>query len=267
MALDFSQRTKALFGEAAFAALGTPLVAISGMGGVGGAAFMTLVRSGVRRFRLAENGVFDPPDMNRQWGALDVTMDRPKLDVYAEWARGINPDVALELFPEGITVDNAEAFLAGCDFYLGAIDVDKGRAVKAETERISAREGIPLFTCGAFGMGAVMVNCAPGGMTLEAFWRQISALEHGDSSIPPFLRGIFGGPLMDRLEASFGAGTLATCASGAGTAGLLVGTEMLVAMLQGSGVVDRAPVFAPRFTVVDLAGMRLQVVDVLDTDR
>ncbi len=115
MQQDFSQRTKALLGEEAFAELECPVVAISGLGGVGGAAFMTLVRSGVRRFRLAENGIFDPPDMNRQWGALGATMDRPKIDVYAEWARGINPKVELKLYPAGITVANIEEFLTGCD--------------------------------------------------------------------------------------------------------------------------------------------------------
>ncbi len=66
---------------------------------------MTLVRSGVKRFRLAEQGIFDPPDMNRQWGAPDTTMDRPKLDVYVEWAKSINPDREVVFAPSFVAVD------------------------------------------------------------------------------------------------------------------------------------------------------------------
>jgi tRNA A37 threonylcarbamoyladenosine dehydratase len=63
--------------------------AFAGLGGVVGRAFLALVRCGASRFRLAENGVFDPPDMSRQAAAFGSTMDRPKLDVYIELARSI----------------------------------------------------------------------------------------------------------------------------------------------------------------------------------
>ena len=264
MQQDFSQRTTALFGEAAFSRLGSPLVAISGLGGVGGAAFMTPVRSGVRRFRLAENGIFDPPDMNRQWGALEATMDRPKIDVYAEWAKGINTKVELNLFPEGITVANVEEFLTGCDLYLGAIDVDKGQEVKDKSEEIIAREGIPLFTCGAFGMGAFMVNFAPGGMTPADFWSKAAEKSGKPALIPEVLKQYYNTTLMANLEDSVSSGSLGTCATGAGMAGLLVATEMLTAMLEQSDFINRAPVFAPRFTTVDLTLMRFEVVDIMD---
>lgn len=264
MQQDYSQRTKALLGETAFAALDGPIVAVSGLGGVGGAAFMTLVRSGVHRFRLAENGIFDPPDMNRQWGALGVTMDRPKIDVYVEWAKGINPNVELELYPEGITVDNIEKFLDGCDLYLGAIDIDKGKEVKDKSELIVARKGIPLFTCGAFGMGAFMVNFAPGGMTPADFWNRVSEKSGEPALIPSILKHYFNPTLMANLEASAAGGSLATCATGAGMAGMLVAAEMLVLMFEKSGFVERPPLFAPHFTAIDLASMRLEVVDILD---
>ncbi len=143
------------------------MVAIAGLGGVGGGAFLALVRCGVTRFRLAENGVFDPPDMNRQAGAFGHTMDRPKLDVSVELARSINPDLQVELFPEGITEDNLEPFLARADVHVGVIDAEKGHDVKAMTPALLEKHGLPMFTCGAIGFGALLVAHEPGGMMPE----------------------------------------------------------------------------------------------------
>lgn len=91
----FLNRALPIFTEAGFAALRDKVVAFAGLGGVGGGEFLALVRCGVTRFRLAENGTFDPPDMNRQAGAFGHTMGRPKLEIYVELARSINPAVEL----------------------------------------------------------------------------------------------------------------------------------------------------------------------------
>ena len=144
MASDFLNRAVPIFTEEGLAVLRDKVVALAGLGGVGGGAFLALVRCGVTRFRLAENGVFDPPDMNRQAGAFGTTMGRPKLAVYVELARSINPDVELELFPEGVDGGNLERFLAGADVYVGVIDAEKGRDVKAMTSPLLEKHGLPI---------------------------------------------------------------------------------------------------------------------------
>ena len=96
----FLDRTLPILGQEGIQALSTPLIAFAGLGGVGGGAFLNLVRCGVKRVRLAVNGVFDPPDINSQAAAFASTMDRSKITVYKRLAREINPEVALELFPE-----------------------------------------------------------------------------------------------------------------------------------------------------------------------
>ena len=96
----FLDRTLPILGQEGIQALSTQLIAFAGLGGVGGGAFLNLVRCGVKRFRLAVNSVFDPPDTNRQAAAFASTMDRSKITVYKRLAREINPEVALELFPE-----------------------------------------------------------------------------------------------------------------------------------------------------------------------
>ncbi|MGE4293910.1 MAG: ThiF family adenylyltransferase, partial [Desulfovibrio sp.] len=80
--MHFLDRAAPLLGEDGLAVLRDKTIAFAGLGGVGGGAFLALVRCGLGHFRLAENGVFDPPDMNRQAAAFGTTMDRPKLDVY-----------------------------------------------------------------------------------------------------------------------------------------------------------------------------------------
>ncbi|MFO7596426.1 MAG: ThiF family adenylyltransferase, partial [Desulfocurvibacter africanus] len=91
--MHFLDRTAPIMGEDGLAVLRDKTITFAGLGGVGGGAFLALVRCGLGHFRLAENGVFDPPDMNRQAAAFGTTMDRPKLDVYMELARSINPNI------------------------------------------------------------------------------------------------------------------------------------------------------------------------------
>jgi len=263
MIAEFLNRSVPIFTEAGLTVLRNKVVALAGLGGVGGGAFLALVRCGVTRFRLAENGVFDPPDMNRQAAAFGPTMGRPKLDVYVELARSINPDLELELFPEGITADNLERFLAGADVYVGVIDVEKGNDVKAMTPPLLERHGLPMFTCGAIGFGALLVAHEPGGMMPEEFWRLVEERsEGGQGLLPSFLGDVFDRPVMERIVEGQASGTLPTTAIGALAANTLLACEVLVSLLQGTGLVDREPVFAPRFSVVDFLGQKLVVGDV-----
>lgn len=255
-------RTGRLLGQDALDMLARPLVAIAGLGGVGGAAFLTLVRSGVRRFRLAENGIFDPPDMNRQWGALGHTMGRPKLEVYAQWAHSINPAVKLELYPDGTNLDNLERFIAGADVHIGATDADRGQEMKSKGDELCARMGVPLFTAGAFAMGAVMVNHRPGGMTPAEFWPLVASKSQGGGPLPSLITGQLSPRLAERLSASWVQGPLATCSVGVSLAGNLLGGEVLIHLLRDSGLMERQAVFAPRFVIFDQALLNLKIIDV-----
>ena len=263
MAAEFLNRSVPIFTEDGLAVLRDKVVALAGLGGVGGGAFLALVRCGVTRFRLAENGVFDPPDMNRQAAAFGPTMGRPKLDVYVELARSINPDLELELFPGGATGDNLERFLAGADVYVGVIDVEKGNDVKAMTPPLLQKHGLPLFTCGAIGFGSLLVAHEPGGMMPEEFWRLVQERSEGSRGLlPSFLGDLFNRPVMERIGEGCASGILPTTAIGALAANTLLACEVLCYLLQGTGLVDREPVFAPRFSVVDFLNQKLVVGDV-----
>ncbi len=261
---DFLHRTRALLGPQALETLSQPLVSIAGLGGVGGPAFMTLVRSGVKRFRLAEQGVFDPPDMNRQWGALGSTMDRPKLAVYVEWAKSINPEIEIEEFPEGLTLENMDGFLLGSDIHIGAIDVDASKELTDQAESVLRKESIPIFTSVACAFGTIMLNYDPCGMSPKEFWQKAAAQAN---DVSPFLflaKDFFSRDLLTNIAKSFEPNKLATCAVGAGQAGLLVASEVLAYILKDTDYLDREVVFAPSFVLVDLLNMKMEVKSLSD---
>ena len=152
------------------AALRGKRVAIAGMGGVGGGHLLTLARLGIGAFHLADFDTFDIANFNRQAGANLDTIDRPKLDVMAEMALSINPELRIERFPQGISADNIDAFLAGVDLFVDGFDffvLDIRRRVFARCAAL----GIPAITAAPIGMGVGFLAFVPGGMTFEQYFR------------------------------------------------------------------------------------------------
>ncbi|MDH5493048.1 MAG: ThiF family adenylyltransferase [Myxococcales bacterium] len=66
-------RTTMLLEQGGMDLLARRCVAIAGCGGVGGATAITLARLGVGKFILADPGIFDEPDGNRQWAGSRST--------------------------------------------------------------------------------------------------------------------------------------------------------------------------------------------------
>lgn len=199
---SFLNRTLPIIGAEGLDILSKRTITISGLGGVGGGAFLALVRMGCTKFRLAKNGIFDPPDMNRQAGAFGHTMDRPKLDVYVKLARSINPEVEILAFPDGINPENIEDFIQGVDVYAGVIDAEKGEDVKAMTPALLEEFNVPMFTCGVMGFGAISVNHKPGKMMPGKFWEVVTSRRKDDkkSLLPDKLAGGFSKGLTRRLD-------------------------------------------------------------------
>lgn len=144
-------------------------VAIGGLGGVGGVHLLTLARLGIGRFTIADFDIFDIANFNRQVGATVQTLERPKIDVLAEMARDINPEIELRSFPAGIQADSLDAFLDGVDVYVDGLDFfafDVRRMTFAACER----KGIPVVTAAPLGMGTALLVFAPGGMPFEDYF-------------------------------------------------------------------------------------------------
>ena len=101
-------------------------IAIAGLGGVGGSHLLTLSRLGVGKFNISDLDCFELANFNRQAGAGVRHLGRPKLDVMAELALDINPELEIGRFPDGVQPSNLDAFLAGVDLYFQWAVADTG---------------------------------------------------------------------------------------------------------------------------------------------
>lgn len=162
-------------------------IAIAGLGGVGGSHLLTLTRLGIEKFSISDLDTFELANFNRQAGASISHIDRPKVDVLAELALDINPDLELKKFPEGVNRENLEHFLDGIDLYVDGLDffaVDARRAVFSACEE----RGIPAITAAPLGMGVALLAFMPGKMTFEEYFRLEGQPE--DEQLLRFLLGL-----------------------------------------------------------------------------
>jgi molybdopterin/thiamine biosynthesis adenylyltransferase len=162
-------------------------VAIAGLGGVGGAHLMTLTRLGVGRFSIADFDHFEVTNFNRQVGACTKNLGRPKVEILAQLARDVDPDLDIRVFDAPIEESNVAAFLDGADVFVDGIDLfamDARRLVFRRCREL----GIPAVTACPLGMGVATMTFDPEGMSFEEYFQ----LEgHGpEDQIVRFLLGL-----------------------------------------------------------------------------
>lgn len=150
-------------------ALGQKRIAIAGLGGVGGVHLMTLARLGVGAFHIADLDAFELSNLNRQVGASMSTLGRPKVEVMAERARDVSPELDLRLFDDGVSEANVDAFLEDVDLYVDGLDVFAMEARRLVFSRCHAL-GIPALTAGPIGMGVAMMSFLPGSTSFEDYF-------------------------------------------------------------------------------------------------
>ena len=144
-------------------------VAIGGLGGVGGSHLIVLSRLGIGKFNISDLDQFDLANFNRQYGANTDTLGKPKVDVMKETILGINPELELNLFEEGINLNNLDDFLKDVDIYVDSLDLfalEIRRAVFARCYEL----GIPTITAAPMGMGTAFLVFMPGKMSFEEYF-------------------------------------------------------------------------------------------------
>ena len=151
MSLPWQERTLLLMGEEKLEKLASSVVAVIGLGGVGGYAAEMLARAGVGRMILLDSDSVSVSNKNRQLLALDSNIGRKKAEVMAERLRDINPALEMTLIDEYLTQDNVEALLSPykLDFLVDAIDT---LTPKLSLIHYCVNAGIPLVS--SMGAGA-----------------------------------------------------------------------------------------------------------------
>jgi len=161
--MPFNDRTKILLGEADAELLTRARVCVFGLGGVGATAAMDLVRAGVGHLVVLDFDIITESNLNRLYFGYSDGIGRPKVEVFAEYARRINP--AVDILAVGSIVRGAGAagsIPAGCDFYLDCIDTLNPKVnLLAEL----ARQGLPF----ASSMGTAG-RLAPERLKVGSLW-------------------------------------------------------------------------------------------------
>ncbi len=130
-------RTEIITGSPGTLRLAESTVCVFGLGGVGAAAAMDLVRAGIGKLVVVDFDTVQESNLNRLYFGYRSAIGKKKTDAFAEYAKNINPNVDIEAhnallssLPEaqepGGTEDSKKMYAGnipeGCDFYLDCID-------------------------------------------------------------------------------------------------------------------------------------------------
>ena len=222
--------------------LAAATVAIAGCGGVGGLHAHALARLGIGGFRLADFDTFSVANFNRQIGATMETVGQSKVAVTAAMVRSINPDARLDIFPDGVTRENLDAFIGGASIFVDGLDffvLDTRRLAFAAARRA----GVPAVTSGPLGFGATLHVFVPNGMSFDEYF---DLQDGGDpfEQLVAFAVGLAPAglhvPYLDYGSANPATGRGPSSIVGTQMAACLVATEC-VRLLLGRGLSRPAP--------------------------
>lgn len=120
---NWDSRTRTLLGDEAADSLANAIVAVIGIGGVGGYAVEALARSGIGNMIIIDADDVAPSNINRQLPALHSTIGKSKVELFAERCRDINPRIGITAIKKFVDTENvAELIGEDVDFVIDAID-------------------------------------------------------------------------------------------------------------------------------------------------
>ncbi len=164
------------------------VIAIPGLGGVGGHHFHSLLRVGFSKFKISDFDQFDVHNFNRQVGASMNTLNREKSEVMSNIAKSINPECEIEVFEKGITDNNYKFFLENVDIIVDGLDIFQ-MDIRIKLYEHAHRLNIPVITAAPLGMGTSLLAFNPKGTSFNQYFNLDSNLSTNEKMIR-FLAGV-----------------------------------------------------------------------------
>jgi len=220
-----------------------------------------LARFGSGELAIMDPGIFDAPDLNRQYGAMKSTLGRNKAEVTAELLGDINPFMTVRVLP-GAPRDPSvlREFMAGSALVIDAIDY-VGFDYKAMFAEIARELGAYNLSAPIPDFGALLMVFAPDGMTLEEFYDAPTDKARWPEHFLP-IPDRMGPQRSARGIREFGKGERPYISTNAGAASLCGGLLATEAALIISGVRPKEEIVTvPRVTWIDLAARVMEVFD------
>ena len=119
----WNDRTIKMLGVDGVNLLASSHVVVVGVGGVGGYAAEMLVRSGVGEITIIDADDVSVTNINRQLIADNLSVGRPKVELFEQRFKAINPDIKVNAHKEYLSAENLTALIPdGVDFVVDAID-------------------------------------------------------------------------------------------------------------------------------------------------
>lgn len=225
-------------------------VAIAGLGGIGGATFLAMVRMGIGNFHIADIDDFSIANLNRQVGCNQEALGRPKIDVMREAALKINPEVNIKMFPQGVTKENVADFVSGSDVIADCIDyfcLSPRETLLDEAEK----QGVTVCFSAPLAFSAALISFSKNSMG----YKQYFDLKEGQDPFEKLLRftvGIVPAGLHLKYM-NFSKERLVEMQTGPSIASsVYVGGGFLAAEALFTITKRRQPFAAPYYTQVDL---------------
>ncbi len=141
-------------------AISNATVALGGAGGDGFQLGTKLAMMGVKKFRLADPEVFEIENSNRVPGATSSNMGRNKAEVLAETIQDLRPGAEVEVYKDGLSVDNIEEFAQGADLIIDETELTYPE-IGAALAREARKNGTPNLFVMNIGFAAVASSFNP----------------------------------------------------------------------------------------------------------
>lgn len=152
--MDIWSRQKLLITPEQQKALFNSRVLVAGVGANGSVAAEAIVRIGVTKIILADPDRVEKNNLNRQNYTAD-DIGRLKVEALKNRLVNIQPDIAIDTYPQGITLDNAEALTRACDVMIENCDYYPAKILLS---RHAQKHGKPVVhSAGGAVRGAVTV--------------------------------------------------------------------------------------------------------------
>lgn len=239
-------------------------MAIAGLGTVGGLLVERLIRLGIGHLKLTDPGVFEPSNLNRQFGSLASNVGQKKVEAVFAQVKDINPQARIEVSDGGLTTEeNIADFARGCDLVIDQMSFGLFRE-SILLQRAARRNGIHSMFALAIGFGALVVIFDPDGCTLEEYNGLPPDVDIDDPEklrvpvdrIAPIMPSYALNAATDEMIEMMRSGKMAgPCTSiGAGLAAVLAANEAVNVILHRRDIV-----VAPGYTYVDLLDRQFTV--------
>lgn len=160
---SFSERNEILLGQEGMDTLKHASVAVLGLGGVGGACALDLVRSGVGHLHVLDFDLVAVSNLNRLAYGYQWNVGMEKVRAFSRAALAINPDLRIESFGSLVGQDTRPEDLPRADIWVDAIDTLNA---KVGVLAFLLQEKYPFIS--STGMGGRM---DPAQVRLGEFWK------------------------------------------------------------------------------------------------